>query len=366
MPDSKIRLQAALKELGDIKAALDEHSIVAITDAVGKITYVNDKFCNISKYGREELLGHDHRIINSGFHPKDFIRQLWTTIRQGKTWHGEICNRAKDGSLYWVDTTIFPFLDEENKPIQYIAIRTDITTRKRDEEHRALLAREQIENERALNAARTALLESEKELLAISDSERRSIGADLHDNLGQQLTAIELLCQALREDLQAQPGLEARVAQICRFLQESVAQTRMLARGLTPVSQAGGLTDSLSEMVRRMGTGRVTCEFRCPAPVEILDHVTANHLFRIAQEAVNNAVKHGEACTVLVTLLEDKGAVTLTMKDDGRGLPKSQEPRAGIGLQIMRHRANVIGATIDIKSAHGKGVTVTCKLKRTE
>ncbi|MDP3244379.1 MAG: PAS domain S-box protein, partial [bacterium] len=128
-------LQKNLKEISYYKYALDESSIIAITDQKGIIKKVNSNFCKITKFSKEELIGQDHRIISSGYHSKEFIRDLWVTIANGKIWKGEFKNKAKDGNFYWVDTTIVPFLDEQGKPYQYLAIRVDITDRKEVEEY---------------------------------------------------------------------------------------------------------------------------------------------------------------------------------------------------------------------------------------
>lgn len=117
-------------ELFNQRFAMDQHAIVSITDTQGVINYVNDKFCEISDYSRNQLLGKTHKIINSNYHSTEFFHELWETIRSGKVWHGEICNKTKSGKLYWVESTIVPFLEDSGRPYQYISIRTDITERK--------------------------------------------------------------------------------------------------------------------------------------------------------------------------------------------------------------------------------------------
>jgi len=189
-------LEATSKELADLKFALDEAAIVAFTDQRGIITFVNDKFCEISKYTREELIGQDHRIVNSTYHSKDFIKKIWVTIANGQTWHGELRNKTKDGEYYWVDTTIVPFLDDRGKPYQYIAIRFDITERKLAE-HRI---RQQAE---LLDKTRDAVLvcDLNYDILFWNRGAEKIYGMDVAEVLGRSI--IDVLFDGDLRELEA-------------------------------------------------------------------------------------------------------------------------------------------------------------------
>ena len=217
----------------------------------------------------------------------------------------------------------------------------------------------------ALSAGHQERLRLEHEIVTISERERHNIGADLHDNLGQQLTAIQMMCTALKLESAADPPLADRLSQVCLWLNEAVKQTRLLAHGLVPVGQGpDALQTGLAELAARTAApDLVRCQFECPEPVALAEAQTSTHLYRIAQEAVNNALKHAHARQILIRLERKKSALLLEISDDGKGLPPlSSDAPDGVGLGVMRHRAAVMGAELNVVSKPGKGVTIRCRL----
>ncbi len=174
-------------ELRNLKSAVDDHAIVSITDTAGVITYVNDRFCQISGYPRGELLGHTHRIIKSGRHPASFFESLWRTITSGRIWRGEICNRTRSGDLFWVQATIVPFVDSSGRISKFIAIRTDVTERKRMGEQ---VARSEHQYRTTVDSLRETVFRANAEgrLTFLNAAWEQTTGHRIEDSLGRRLT----------------------------------------------------------------------------------------------------------------------------------------------------------------------------------
>ena len=205
----------------------------------------------------------------------------------------------------------------------------------------------------------------EKELLKIGENAQRQIGHDLHDGLGQHLTATAFASQVLTGQLENKSAPEADSArQLVKMVEEAIQLTRTFARGLVPVEvEAEGLTDALQELVSTVSERfQIACEFECREPVRLNEAVSSTHLYRIAQEAITNAVKHGKAKFINVSLEKSGDQIILTITDDGLGLPENSSSGNGMGLRIMAHRAAMIGATFHLERLPESGTRVTCKL----
>lgn len=345
-------LRLANRDLADVKYALDQASIVAITDQRGVILYVNDKFCEISKYAREELLGQDHRILNSGYHPKAFIRNLWRTIGQGEVWRGEIRNRAKDGTHYWVDTTIVPLLGDDEKPHQYLAIRNDITERKRFE-----------------------VLLRQKESMAQLGQMAAVIAHEVKNPLAGISGAIQVIVKRLQADsqeVQVLNEIRNRIGSLNESLSSLLAFARPKIPQLRPVRTREIIAKPQMVIANDPKYVDVDLELSGPDVTVIAD---PDLLGQALLNLVINAVQACEgAGRVRIVVGEDSRDVTIAVHDDGPGLPTNGDifqpffttkiSGTGLGLAVVKQIAEAHGGSIEATSAPDGGTRMTLRLPR--
>jgi PAS domain S-box-containing protein len=377
------RLQQTQSEVSDYKHALDESAIVAITDQKGIIKHVNNNFCKISKYSKEELLGQDHRIINSGYHSKEFIRNLWVTIANGKIWRGELRNKAKDGTIYWVDTTIVPFLNDEGKPYQYLAIRSDITQRKLAEEQ-LLRANEDLENkvkERTLEL--THALEKEKEL---NEMKSRFVSIASHEfrtPLSAILSSTSLIDHYVTPDQEEKrrkhiDRIKSSVKNLTSILDdflslEKLEQGKVEAHN-SEFNLKDFIQDAIDEIDGMLKRKNQHVEFIYQGEEEV--YQDKKILRNVLLNLLSNAVKYSQdGKTVYVTTTVKSGKANIAVKDEGIGIPAEAQKKlfdkffraknatniqgTGLGLNIVKRYVELLDGDIAFVSKENEGTTFT-------
>ncbi|QNU05060.1 sensor histidine kinase [Peribacillus butanolivorans] len=325
-------LKKSVNKLVDFQFALDASSIVAITDQRGTIKFVNDQFCRISEFSKEELIGKNHRIINSGFHSREFFNDLWRTISSGKVWKGEIKNKTKGGTYYWVDTTIVPFLDEHNKPYQYLAIRYEVTKRK--------IAEEEIQKMTG-------------KIIDVQEDERKRLSRELHDGIGQNLYSHLITINRLQTEM-SHPLLD----QMRDEATEIIEELRHLSWELRPsVLDDLGLFPAIrSYLVRFSEHHHIKIHFDCYLNCRLNTNKEIT-IYRVIQEALTNIRKYAQTEEATVTIREIDDEIRVVIEDEGKGFDLEKVTR-GVGLFSMEERAKAAGGNLSLHSVEEKGTKV--------
>ncbi|HEB56618.1 MAG TPA: response regulator [Gammaproteobacteria bacterium] len=366
LQQSTERAQQALAELEEQKFALDQHAIVAITDVQGNITFVNEKFSEISGYSREEMIGQNHRVLNSGYHDTAFFREMYRTIARGEVWHDEICNKTKDGYFYWVDTTIVPFMGENGKPKSYIAIRTDITERKRAEEE--LIEARNIAEDAA--RAKSAFL--------------ASMSHEIRTPMNGVLGMLSLLLNTKLDNDQhhkvtiAQSSAQSLLTLINDILDFSKVDAGKLELEMLDFNlrdMLGEFADAMAHQVQEKGLELV---LDVTAVEQSMVKGDPGRLRQILTNLVGNAIKFTSKGEIVIRAdMQDYNEQALrlrcTITDTGIGIPAEKLSAlfdsftqvdasttrkyggTGLGLAIARKLCELMGGRIAVRSEPGKG-----------